>query len=182
MAAISQADKMVAICRRHEIRFMNENLVLLIRISLKFVPKGLIDNKSAFVQVMAWRWTSDKSLSETMLTQFTDAYLPRLGDEWKIEHQESSCSNACQSNIDGLAQDCSNSNALAVELLQSCAKLSTWPTANNISSHSCILQCVPWLCPWSTPWWYHDTETYRITGSSWGESTGDQWSPFTKGQ
>ena len=37
--------------------FMNEKFCILIRISLKFVPKGLIDNKSALVQVMAWRRT-----------------------------------------------------------------------------------------------------------------------------
>ena len=29
-------------------------------------------------------------------------------------------------NVDGLVQDCSNSSALAMELLQSCAKLSMW--------------------------------------------------------
>ena len=32
----------------------------------------LIDNKAALVQVMAWRRTSDNSLSELMLTQFID--------------------------------------------------------------------------------------------------------------
>ena len=55
--------------------FMNENVKISIRISLKFVPKGPIDDKSALVQVMAWRRTGDKSLPETMLTQFTDAYM-----------------------------------------------------------------------------------------------------------
>ena len=35
--------------------FMNENLCILIRISLNFVPKGPINNTSALVQVMAWR-------------------------------------------------------------------------------------------------------------------------------
>ena len=34
--------------------FCNEKFCILIRNSLKFVPKGLIDNKSASV-VMAWR-------------------------------------------------------------------------------------------------------------------------------
>ena len=48
---------------------------VLIRISLKFVPKGPIDNKSALVQVMAWRRTGDKPLPEPILTQFTDAYM-----------------------------------------------------------------------------------------------------------
>ena len=39
---------------------------------LKFVPEGLIDNKSALVQVMAWRQIGDKPLPEPMMTQFTD--------------------------------------------------------------------------------------------------------------
>ena len=44
-------------------------------ISLKFVPKGPIDNKSALVQVMAWRRKGDKSLLGPMLAEFTDAYM-----------------------------------------------------------------------------------------------------------
>ena len=55
--------------------FLNENFFIWIHISLKFVPKGPIDNKSALVQVMAWRRTGDKPLSEPMLNQFTDAYM-----------------------------------------------------------------------------------------------------------
>ena len=43
--------------------------------SIKFVPKRQIDNKSALVQVMAWRLTGGKPLPEPMLTQFTDAYM-----------------------------------------------------------------------------------------------------------
>ena len=55
--------------------FMNEKFCILIRISLKFVLKGPIDNKSVLVQVMAWRRIGDKPLSEPMLTQFTDGYM-----------------------------------------------------------------------------------------------------------
>ena len=33
---------------------MNENFSILIRISMRFVPKGLINNYSALVQIMAW--------------------------------------------------------------------------------------------------------------------------------
>ena len=47
----------------------------LIQISLHLIPKGLIKNKSALVQVMAWRQTGDEPLPEPMLTQFTDAYI-----------------------------------------------------------------------------------------------------------
>ena len=39
----------------------------LIKISLKFVPKGPIDNISALVQIMAWRRSGDKPLSEPMM-------------------------------------------------------------------------------------------------------------------
>ena len=54
--------------------FFNEKFCILIQISLKFVPKGPIDNKAALVQVMAWHLKGDKPLSEPMLTQFTEAY------------------------------------------------------------------------------------------------------------
>ena len=50
---------------------MNEKICILIRISLKFVPKGPINNIPALVQMMAWRRSGDKPLSEPMLTQFT---------------------------------------------------------------------------------------------------------------
>ena len=39
----------------------------LIDISLKFVPKGPVDNIPALVQIMAWRRPGDKSLSEPMV-------------------------------------------------------------------------------------------------------------------
>ena len=54
---------------------MNEKCFILIQISLKFVPEGPIDNKTALAQVMAWHWAGDKPLPEATLTQFTDAYM-----------------------------------------------------------------------------------------------------------
>ena len=51
-----------------------------IGISLKSVPEGPIDNKAALVQVMAWRRTGDKPLSEPMLNRFTDPYMWHLGE------------------------------------------------------------------------------------------------------
>ena len=55
--------------------FFNENDRISIQISMKFVLKGLIDNKSSFVQVMAWRRTGDKPLPEPRMTQVPDAYM-----------------------------------------------------------------------------------------------------------
>ena len=53
----------------------NESVWISITISLEFVPKGLIDYKSALVQVVAWHRAGEKPLPESMLTQFTDAYI-----------------------------------------------------------------------------------------------------------
>ena len=48
--------------------FLNENVWISINISLKFVPMGPINNIPSLVQIMAWRQTGDKPLSETMMT------------------------------------------------------------------------------------------------------------------
>ena len=44
--------------------FVNEKLWILIKISLKFVPKASIDNNPAFVKTLAWRRIGDKPLSD----------------------------------------------------------------------------------------------------------------------
>ena len=49
--------------------FLNENIIISIKISLKFVPKGLINNIPALVLIMAWRRPGDKPLSEPMLVR-----------------------------------------------------------------------------------------------------------------
>ena len=47
--------------------FFNENCCILIKFSLKYVRKGPIDNNRALVQIMAWRRSGDKPLSEPMM-------------------------------------------------------------------------------------------------------------------
>ena len=61
--------------------FLDENVWILLKISLRFVPKGPINNIPALVQIMAWRRTGDKPLSEPMMTQFNDAYM-RTRPQW----------------------------------------------------------------------------------------------------
>ena len=43
--------------------FLNENFSILVKITLKFVPNGPINNNPAFAQLMAWHqaiiWTND---------------------------------------------------------------------------------------------------------------------------
>ena len=49
--------------------FLNENVWIPIEISLKFVPKGPIDNIPALVQIMAWHRPCDNPLSEPMMVR-----------------------------------------------------------------------------------------------------------------
>ena len=47
--------------------FLNDNLLLSIRISLKFIPKGPINNIPALVQIMTWCRPGHKPLSEPIM-------------------------------------------------------------------------------------------------------------------
>ena len=49
--------------------FLHENVWISINISLKFVPRGPINNILTLVQVMAWRRPGDKPLSEPMMVR-----------------------------------------------------------------------------------------------------------------
>ena len=47
--------------------FLNENIIISTKNSLKFVLKGLINNIPALVLIVAWRRPGDKPLSEPMM-------------------------------------------------------------------------------------------------------------------
>ena len=49
------------------VHVLNENVLILIKFSLKFVPNGSVNNISALVQIMARRRPGDKPLSEPMI-------------------------------------------------------------------------------------------------------------------
>ena len=55
--------------------FSYENCFILIEIPLKFVPHGPFNNIPAFIQIMAWRRSGDKPLSEAMMKYVPDAYM-----------------------------------------------------------------------------------------------------------
>ena len=54
--------------------FVKENTWISIDISLKFVPKGQINNISALVQIMAWRRPGNKLLFEQIIFIYWDIY------------------------------------------------------------------------------------------------------------
>ena len=60
---------------------LNENALIAIKISLKFVPKGPINNIPALVQIMAWLRPGDKPLSEPMMASLL-AHISITRPEW----------------------------------------------------------------------------------------------------
>ena len=47
--------------------YLNENVRVTNKISLKFIPQGLINTVPALVYIMAWRQPGTKPLSEPMM-------------------------------------------------------------------------------------------------------------------
>ena len=61
--------------------FLNENVWISIKISLKFVPEDLINNIPALVQIMAWRRPGDKPLSEATMVRLP-AHICVIRPQW----------------------------------------------------------------------------------------------------
>ena len=59
--------------------FLSEKVWISVNISLKFVPRGPINNIPTLVQIMAWRRPGDKPLSEPMMVK-----LPTLIWNWPL--------------------------------------------------------------------------------------------------
>ena len=80
--------------------FLNENVWISLKISLKFVPKGPINNIPALVKIMAWRRPGDKPLSEPMMVslpthicvtrpQWLPTLLIHIRSQVKTKHSQS---------------------------------------------------------------------------------------------
>ena len=74
--------------------FSSENIWISIKISLKFVRKGPINNSSSLAQIMAWRRPGDKPLTEPMMVnlpthicvtrpQWFNIWIPVLHHQWR---------------------------------------------------------------------------------------------------
>ena len=70
--------------------FLNEIVLLLIKISLKFVPKCSINNIPSLVQIMAWHRPGDKPFSEPMMVCFPVFFFYWISFcrvLWRIHHR-----------------------------------------------------------------------------------------------
>ena len=61
--------------------FLNENVWISLKIPLKVVPRGPINNIPALVQIMAWRRPGNKPLSEPMLV-FVPTHICVTRPQW----------------------------------------------------------------------------------------------------
>ena len=86
------------------------------KMSLNFVPKDPVNNKSALVQVKSWCFRGTKPLPKLVITQFIDSL------------------DVLNRHFSGLVKDCNNSSALAMELLQSYAQPSIYISMDISSS------------------------------------------------
>ena len=87
--------------------FLNENVRISFKISLKFVPLGPINNIPALVQLMVWRRPGDKPLSEPMIVSLPTHICvtrPQWVEVWtrkKIPHNTiDAITNSCPWNHD----------------------------------------------------------------------------------
>ena len=81
---------------------LNENLWLSIKISLKFVPEGSINNNPTLFQIMAWRQAGDKPLSETMMVILLTHICvtrPQWVKPWEDKEAWSSCTQVITIHI-----------------------------------------------------------------------------------
>ena len=74
--------------------FFNENVWISIKISLQFVPKGPINNISALVQIMAWRRSGAKPLSEPMMVSLP-THICVTRPQWVIPVYVRECNSHC---------------------------------------------------------------------------------------
>ena len=157
------------------------------KISLKFVPKGPINNIPALVQIMAWCWPGNKPLSEPMTVSLLthicvtrpqwvnllgcygfamcDTLFPVIALVWILLH------------IDGLVQARCNSSALAMELHLSCTNPSIcfffcwYIICNNIILT--YMACSIWCSSMQSKTIYADL--YRYEYIFWGWITKVIW-------
>ena len=70
--------------------FLNENVSIAIKFSLKFVPNCPIDNIPALVQIIAWRRPGDKPLSEPMMVNLP-THINVARPQWDNRMRTSTC-------------------------------------------------------------------------------------------
>ena len=112
--------------------YLNENVLISVKISLKFVPKDPINNIPALVPIMAWCRLGDKPFPEPMMVSLlmhictTGSQVVNSILNLKPSGTESEMFPENLDNIDGLAQERRSSIANALELCLPRTNPSIW--------------------------------------------------------
>ena len=83
--------------------FLNENVWISIKISLKFFPKGPINNIPALVQIMAWRRPGDKPLYVPMMVCLL-THICVTRPQW-VKVSQITCNSTVEASIRGIIKD-----------------------------------------------------------------------------
>ena len=152
--------------------FSKENYFILIKTSLKFISNGLTDTKSLPVPMLSQFPDASPGLNELIHPAQIPVY-PILSCDSRFRLIINHVGYTRASHFDGFVQDCSNSIANALELLQSCTKPLIWCIQYDISSwclwwhhndellQSCtkpLIWCIQYDIPSWCLWWHHNDE------------------------
>ena len=85
--------------------FLNINVWISLKISLKFVPKFPIDNIPALVQIMAWRWPGAKPLPEPMMVSLL-THICVTRSQW-VKPSTASTINTSSADVQATTNDAS---------------------------------------------------------------------------
>ena len=100
---------------------LNENVWISTDILLKFIPKGLIDNTAALVQIMAWRRSGAMPLSESTRTTRMPAF-------WDTPHRPMITHTSGSHQIPS-----QNKPKSKLQILKNCQKYKFWNFARNFT-------------------------------------------------
>ena len=77
--------------------YLNENVRISIKISMKFVPMSPINNNSSLVQIMAWRRSGDKPVSKPMMVSLL-THICVTRPQWVNSQMRRPCSTSQDSS------------------------------------------------------------------------------------
>ena len=118
--------------------FLNENVWILINISLKFVLKGPVDNIPALIQIMAWRRPGDKPLSEPMMVSLL-THICVTRPQWVNSLPTGRCGNILYSEI--------SDRRLRIKFMSTSYDIALrWMPQNIFHDKSTLVQVMAWCC------------------------------------
>ena len=146
--------------------FFSENWCILVKFSLKYVRKGPIDDNPALVEIMAWRRSGDKPLSQPMMTSLP-THICVTRPQWLLSYllAKPTCVCSIQSFYMFLfttlgETKCYHKGHLRMAGSHSCWKILLHPKLILIMLNSTQCNCIHWRTVFAFPS-LHNTPCYK---------------------